>query len=268
MLRRSAALGFSASPMNHIKVMVGVKRVVDYNVKVRVKDGKVLTEGVKMSPNPFDEIAIEEAVRLKEKKIATEIIAITIGEKKSEEVLRTALALGADKAIHIVTPNNAPLESLAVAKIFAKLHEEIKPDMWMLGKQSVDGDFGVTPQILAGLIDAPQGTFASEIVLAEDKKSVKVTREIDAGSQIVNLNLPCVIAADLRLNTPRLPKLPNIMKARKVAIDSREIASLGLETKSHLTETNVEEPAARKAGIKVADVAELYNKLKNEAKVI
>lgn len=268
MFRRSAALGFSATPMNHLKVMVGVKRVVDYNVKVRVKDGKVLTEGVKMSPNPFDEIAIEEAVRLKEKKIVTEIIAVTIGEKKSEEVLRTALALGCDKAVHVVTPTNEPLESLAVAKIFAKLHADIKPDMWLLGKQAVDGDFGVTPQILAGLIDAPQGTFASEVAINDDKKSIKVTREIDAGRQVVNLNLPCVVAADLRLNTPRLPKLPNIMKARKVAIDTRDIASLGVDTKAHLSEVSVVEPESRKAGVKVADVDELYNKLKNEAKVI
>eukprot|EP00758_Cryptobia_borreli_P010265 Tbor_TRINITY_DN5555_c4_g2::TRINITY_DN5555_c4_g2_i1::g.13294::m.13294/K03521/fixA, etfB; electron transfer flavoprotein beta subunit len=251
---------------SQMKVVVGVKRVVDYTVKVRVKDNKVLTDNVKMSPNPFDEIAIEEAVKLKEKKIATEVIAVTVGGKKCDEVLRTALALGCDKAIHVVSEES--LESLAIAKVFKKLHDELKPDIWILGKQAVDEDSGVTAQLLAGMIDAPQGTFASEVNVSDDKKSVKVTREIDAGRQVVELSVPCVLAADLRLNTPRLPKLPNIMKARKQPLDVRDIASFSIDTKRHLEATTNVEPAPRKAGIKVKDVDEFYDKLKNEAKVI
>lgn len=264
MLSRCAPLAMRATLANQMKVVVGVKRVVDYTVKVRVKDNKVIKDNVKMSVNPFDEIAIEEAVRLKEKKIVTEIIAVTIGEKKAEEVLRTALALGCDKAIHVVTADE--VDSLTVAKTFAKLHEEIKPDMWILGKQAVDGDFGVTPQMLAGLIDAPQGTFASALEI-KDKKVI-VTREVDNGSQTVELDTPCVIAADLRLNTPRLAKLPNIMKARKAPLDVRELKSLGVDTKKGFEEVAVNEPPARKAGIKVKDVDELFDKLKNEAKVL
>ncbi|CAD2217139.1 electron transfer flavoprotein beta subunit [Angomonas deanei] len=268
MLRFSSPMLFRTTLPNHLKVMVGVKRVVDYTVKVRVKDNKIQTANAKMSVNPFDEIAIEEAIKLKEKKIATEVIAVTVGNKKSEEVLRTAMALGCDKAIHIVVPDAEAegVESLAVAQIFQKLHEEIKPDLWILGKQAVDGDFGNTSQLLAGLLDIPQGTFASEVDV-KDKK-VKVTREVDAGHQVLELDTPCVIAADLRLNTPRFPKLPNIMKARKKPIDTREVASLGVDIKPRLTIETVCEPEARKAGIKVKTIDEFYDKLHNEAKVI
>eukprot|EP00331_Platyophrya_macrostoma_P033302 CAMPEP_0176458132 /NCGR_PEP_ID=MMETSP0127-20121128/32401_1 /TAXON_ID=938130 /ORGANISM="Platyophrya macrostoma, Strain WH" /LENGTH=263 /DNA_ID=CAMNT_0017848623 /DNA_START=89 /DNA_END=880 /DNA_ORIENTATION=+ len=262
------SLMYRPTAAQQMKVVVGVKRVVDYSVKIRVKDNKVQTDNVKMSVNPFCEIALEEAVRLKEKKIATEVIAVTVGVKKADDVLRTAMALGCDKAIHIVVPDAeaATLEPLAVAKVLAKLHEELKPDLWILGKQAVDGDFGSTPQLLAGLIDAPQGTFASEIAVADGK--VKVTREIDAGRQVVELNLPAVVAADLRLNQPRFPNLQSIMKARKKPVDTRPIDKLGVDTKPHLATVKVEEPAARKAGIKVKTVEELFDKLRNEAKVL
>ncbi|RNF10380.1 electron transfer flavoprotein [Trypanosoma conorhini] len=268
MFQRTLPSLFLATSPAWMKVMVGVKRVVDYTVKVRVKGNKVQSEGLKMSVNPFDEIAIEEAIQLKEKKLADEVIAVTIGNKKAEEVLRTAMALGCDKAIHIVTPDGEAegLEPLAVAKIFQKLHEEMKPDMWILGKQAVDGDLGTTPQLLAGLLDIPQGTFASKLEVNDGK--VRVTREIDAGHQIVELQLPCVIAADLRLNTPRFPKLPNIMKARKKPIDARDVSSLGVDVKPRLAREAVMEPPPRKAGIKVKSVEELYDKLHNEAKVI
>lgn len=268
MLSRSIVNRFRPTCVSNMKVVVGVKRVVDYTVKIRVKDNKIQTDGVKMSVNPFDEIAIEEAMRLKEKKVVTEVIAVTVGNKKSEEVLRTAMALGCDKSIHIVVPDAdaASIEPLAVAKIFAKLHEELKPDLWILGKQAVDGDFGSTPQLLAGLIDAPQGTFASEIAIADGK--VKVTREIDAGRQVVELKLPAVIAADLRLNQPRFPNLQSIMKARKKPIDAREVASIGVDVTPRLTMASVAEPPVRKAGIKVKTVEELFDKLRNEAKVL
>ena len=282
MFRRSTATLFRQTPVANMKVIVGVKRVVDYTVKVRVKDNKVDINNVKMSVNPFDEIAIEEAIRMKEKKIATEVIAVTIGNKKSDEVLRTALALGADKAIHVVVPEDkaTSIEPLAVAKVFAvtlcqpashakvfaKLHEELKPDVWMLGKQAVDGDFGVTPQLLAGLIDAPQGTFASAVEVSDNK--LKVTREIDAGRQVVELTTPCVLAADLRLNTPRFPNLKNIMKARKMKVESRKIEDLGVSIEKRLTDVAINEPEARKAGVKVKDVEELVDKLKNEAKAL
>ena len=264
MFRQSAGRIFRASTPDYMKVMVGVKRVMDYNVKVRVKDNKVVTDNVKMSVNPFDEIAIEQAIRMKEQKVATEVIAVTIGVKKSEEVLRTAMALGCDKAIHVVVPEGTNLEPLSVAKIFAKIHEDVKPDVWMLGKQAVDGDFGATPQLLAGLIDAPQGTFASSVEMKDGK--VVVTREIDAGRQVVSLNTPCVLAADLRLNTPRYPNLQSIMKARKKPIEQRDLA--GVDVTPRLETVTVSEPEARKAGIKVGSVEELVEKLRNEAKVL
>ncbi|KEG13402.1 electron transfer flavoprotein [Trypanosoma grayi] len=268
MLTRTFPVLLKATPASWMKVVVGVKRVVDYTVKVRVKDNKIQSDNLKMSVNPFDEIAIEEAIQLKEKKIANEVIAVTIGTKKAEEVLRTAMALGCDKAIHIVIPDgdSEGLEPLAVAKVFQKLHEELKPDMWILGKQAVDADVGSTAQLLAGLADMPQGTFASKVEVSNDK--VKVTREIDAGHQIVELQTPCVIAADLRLNTPRFPKLPNIMKARKKPIDARDISTLGVDTKPRLLKQAVTEPAPRKGGIQVKSVEELYDKLHNEAKAI
>lgn len=253
---------------SYMRVAVCVKRVVDYTVKVRVKDNKVQTANSKMSVNPFDEIAIEEAIQLKERKVASEVIAITIGNKKAEEVLRTAMALGCDKAIHVVVPDAAAetVEPLAVAQILEKLNAEIKPDIWLLGKQAVDGDFGCTPQLLAGLIDAPQGTFASKVEV-KDKKVV-VTREVDAGHQVVELKTPCVLAADLRLNTPRFPKLPNIMKARKKLIDTRDVASLGVDVTPRLVQEAVSEPAARQGGVKVKTIDDFYDKLHNEAKVV
>ncbi|KPI89288.1 putative electron transfer flavoprotein [Leptomonas seymouri] len=253
---------------NYLKVAVCVKRVVDYTVKVRVKDNKLQTANSKMSVNPFDEIAIEEAVQLKEKKLATEIVAVTIGNKKAEEVLRTAMALGCDKAVHVVVPDAAAeqVEPLAVAQILQKLHDDIKPDIWILGKQAVDGDFGCTAQLLAGLLGVPQGTFASKIEVKDN--AVTVTREVDAGHQVVELTMPCVLAADLRLNTPRFPKLPNIMKARKKPIDTLEVAKLGVDIAPRLTTELVTEPEARKAGVKVKTVDDLYDKLHNEAKVL
>lgn len=268
MLSRTSGLLFQRTSANLMKVCVGVKRVVDYTVKVRVKDNKVDIANVKMSVNPFDDIAIEEAVRLKEKKIVTEIIAVTVGNKKSEEALRSAMALGADKAIHIVVPDAAAesVDSLAVAKIFAKLHAEIKPDMWILGKQAIDGDCGVTPQLLAGLTDMPQSTFTSAVEIANGK--AKITRELDNGSQVVELALPCVIATDLRLNTPRFVALPNIMKARKKPIDARDVATTGVDITPRLAINSIKEPAARKAGVKVKSVDELVDKLKNEAKCL
>jgi electron transfer flavoprotein beta subunit len=265
MLSRTSCSLFRASAVNRMTVCVGVKRVVDYSVKVRVKDNAVALENVKMSVNPFDAIAIEQAVQMKEKKIATTVIAVTIGPKKSEEALRNAMALGCDKAIHVMT-DDAALEPLAVAKIMAKLHEEVKPEMWILGKQAIDGDYGATPSILAGLLDVGCGTYASKVEVADGKATV--TREIDAGLQVVTLALPCVIAADLRLNTPRYASLPNIMKARKKPIDVKPLAGLGLDTAARLATVTVVEPPVRKAGIKVKSVEELFDKLKNEAKVI
>eukprot|EP00760_Papus_ankaliazontas_P032510 PhM_4_TR5867/c0_g1_i1/m.19498/K03521/fixA, etfB; electron transfer flavoprotein beta subunit len=251
---------------NQLRAVVGVKRVVDYSIKVRVKDNAVVTDNVKMAMNPFDEIAVEEAVRLKEKKVVTEIIAVTIGPKKSEETLRTAMALGADKAIHIVTDDKAVIEPLAVAKIFAKLHSEIKPDIYIMGKQAIDDDSCTTTQLLAGLLDLPQGTFTSQLAIKNG--TATILREIDAGRQELALNLPAVIAADLRLNTPRFASLPNIMKARKKPIDTRAIDSLGVDTKPRLTTVEVVEPPVRAAGKMVSTVEELVDGLKNEKKVI
>lgn len=272
MLSRTASLHFlRASATQYMTVCVGVKRVVDYTVKIRVKDNKVATDNVKMSVNPFDEIAIEEAVRLKEKRKDVEVVAVTIGPKKSEESLRSALALGCDKAIHVLVDDAAAAESLeplAVAKIFAKLSAELKPEVWLLGKQAIDGDYGMTPQLLAGLLDVPQGTYASAIEVDEAGKKVKVTREIDGGAQVVELNTPCVLAADLRLNTPRHAALQNIMKARRKPIDVRKIADIGVDTANRLETQKVEEPPTRKAGVVLKTVDELVDKLKNEAKVL
>ena len=269
MLSRSTVSLFRATGVNHgLKVCVGVKRVVDYTVKIRVKDNKVVTDNVKMSVNPFDEIAIEEAVRMKEKRKDVEVIAITIGPKKNEESLRSALALGCDKAVHVLTKDGQEIEPLGVAKIFAKLHEEMKPELWLLGKQAIDGDYGMTTQMLAGLLEAPQGTYASEVVLAEDGKTVKVTREIDGGAQVVELTTPAVLAADLRLNTPRHAALQKIMQARRKPIDSRPIDKMDVDVSPRLTTKTVTEPESRKAGVIVKTVDELVDKLKNEAKVL
>jgi electron transfer flavoprotein beta subunit len=269
MLARSSVGLFRASGVQHgMTICVGVKRVVDYTVKIRVKDNKVVTDNVKMSVNPFDEIAIEEAVRIKEKGKDVTVIAITVGPKKNEESLRSALALGADKAVHIVTAEGQDVEPLAVAKIFQKLHEEMKPELWLLGKQAIDGDYGMTAQMLAGLLDVSQGTYAAEVKLSEDGKKVKVTREVDTGSQVVELTTPAVLTADLRLNTPRHAALQKIMQARKKPIDSRKIEDLKVDIAPRLTSKSVSEPSLRKAGVMVKSVDELIDKLKNEAKVL
>lgn len=249
-----------------MKILVAVKRVVDYNVKVRAKaDGTGADiANVKMSINPFCEIAVEEAVRLKEKGVATEIIAVSIGAKQSQEQIRTALALGADRGILVET--EAELEPLAIAKCLKALVEKESPDLVILGKQSIDGDNNQTGQMLGALTGMGQGTFASEVNVADGK--VNVTREIDGGLQTVALNLPAIVTTDLRLNEPRYASLPNIMKAKKKPLDVLSPADLGVDTTTRVKLLKVTPPAERQAGIKVADVDQLIEKLKNEAKVI
>lgn len=249
-----------------MKVLVAVKRVVDYNVKVRAKgDGSdVDLNNVKMAINPFCEIAVEEAVRLKEAGVATEIIAVSVGEKPCQEQIRTALALGADRGIHVEAEGK--VEPLVVAKLLKGVIEKEQPQLVILGKQSIDGDNNQTGQMLGALANMPQGTFASEIKVDGDK--LKVIREIDGGLQTISLNMPAIVTTDLRLNEPRYASLPNIMKAKKKQLDVYTPADLGVEIKTHLVQLRVEPPAERKAGIKVDDVAQLVDKLKNEAKVI
>ena len=250
-----------------MKVMVGVKRVIDYAVKIRVKpdNSAVETNNVKMSMNPFDEIAVEEAVRLKEKKAATEIVAVTVGPTAAQEQLRTALAMGADRAIHVVTDEETlPIH---VAKLFKELVAKEEPSVVLLGKQAIDDDCNQTGQMLAALLNWPQGAFASEVVVG-DGGALQVTREIDGGMETVAMKLPAVVTADLRLNEPRYATLPNIMKAKKKKLDKVTPKDLGVELKSHLTIKSVSEPPKRKAGIKVETVDDLVDKLKNEAKVI
>ncbi|MEX1669329.1 electron transfer flavoprotein subunit beta/FixA family protein [Zhongshania guokunii] len=249
-----------------MKVLVAVKRVVDYNVKVRPKsDGTgVDLNNVKMAINPFCEIAIEEAVRLKEKGVVTEIVAVSIGAKVSQEQIRTALALGADRGILVET--DVEVQPLAIAKLLKAVCDKEQPQMVILGKQAIDGDNNQTGQMLAALTGMSQGTFASEVVVEGD--SVTVTREVDSGSQVVKLSLPAVVTTDLRLNEPRYASLPNIMKAKKKPMDVMTPEELGIDVTPRVTTLKVEPPAERKAGIKVADVAELVDKLKNEAKVI
>ncbi|MEX8501580.1 MAG: electron transfer flavoprotein subunit beta/FixA family protein [Leptothrix ochracea] len=249
-----------------MKALVPVKRVVDYNVKVRVKsDGTGMDiANVKMSMNPFDEIAVEEAVRLKEKGVVTEIIAVSCGVAQCQETLRTALALGADRAILVETSEE--LQPLAVAKLLKALVDKEQPGLVMLGKQAIDDDCNQTGQMLAALADWPQATFASKVEVAEGQ--VKVTREVDGGLETVSINLPAVITADLRLNEPRYVTLPNIMKAKKKPLENIKPADLGVDVTSRLKTLKVSEPPKRGAGIKVADVATLVEKLKNEAKVI
>ena len=249
-----------------MKLLVAVKRVVDYNVKVRVKsDGTAVeTAGVKMSMNPFDEIAVEEAIRLKEKGIATEIIAISAGVGACQETIRTALAMGADRGILVET--DVALEPLAVAKVLKALVEKEGTNLVILGKQAIDDDMNATGQMLAALLGWPQGTFASKIEIADG--TATVTREVDGGLETIALKLPAIITADLRLNEPRYASLPNIMKARKKPIDIVKPADLGVDPSPRLTTLKVSEPPARKAGIKVPDVATLVDKLRNEAKVI
>lgn len=249
-----------------MKVLVAVKRVVDYNVKVRPKsDGTgVDLNNVKMAINPFCEIAIEEAVRLKEKGVVTEIVAVSIGAKVSQEQIRTALALGADRGILVET--DVEVQPLAIAKLLKAVCDKEQPQMVILGKQAIDGDNNQTGQMLAALTGMSQGTFASEVVVEGD--SVTVTREVDSGSQVVKLALPAVVTTDLRLNEPRYASLPNIMKAKKKPMDVLTPEELGVDVTPRVTTLKVEPPAERQAGIKVADVAELVEKLKNEAKVI
>lgn len=249
-----------------MKLLVPVKRVVDYNVKVRVKaDGSgVDIANVKMSMNPFDEIAVEEAVRLKERGVASEIVAISAGPAACQETIRTALAMGADRGILIET--EAALEPLAVAKLLKALVERERPDLVILGKLAIDDEMSATGQMLAALLDWPQATFASKVE-AKDSKLL-VTREIDGGTETVEIALPAVITADLRLNEPRYASLPNIMKARKKPIETLTPAALGVDVTPRLTVLKVEEPPPRKAGVKVASVAELVAKLRAEAKVI
>ncbi|HEX7390568.1 MAG TPA: electron transfer flavoprotein subunit beta/FixA family protein [Acidiphilium sp.] len=249
-----------------MKLLVPVKRVVDFNVKVRVRsDGTgVETAGVKMSMNPFDEIAVEEAVRLKEKGIATEIVAVSMGVAACQETIRTALAMGADRGILVET--DAELQPLAVAKLLKALVEREQPGLVILGKQAIDDDMNATGQMLAALLGWPQGTFASKLVLEGDKATV--TREVDGGLETIAIGLPAVITADLRLNEPRYASLPNIMKARKKPIETIKPADLGVDPTPRLTLVSVAEPAKRKAGIKVRSVQELVEKLRNEAKVI
>ena len=249
-----------------MKTLVAVKRVVDFNVKVRVKtDGSDVDIGnVKMSMNPFDEIAVEEAVRLKEAGSVNEIVVVSLGVKQCEETLRTALAMGADRAIHVETDEK--LEPLAVAKLLKAVAATENPDLLILGKQAIDDDANQTAQMLAALLNAPQGTFASKVVLADGE--VLVTREIDGGLETVALKLPAVISTDLRLNEPRYVKLPNIMQAKKKPLDKKTVADLGVDIAVRLQQVKVAEPKARSAGIKVDSVAELVAKLKNEAKAI
>ena len=249
-----------------MKVLVSVKRVVDYNVKVRVKsDGTgVDIANVKMSMNPFDEIAIEEAVRLKEKGIVTEIIAVSCGVTQCQETLRTAMAIGADRGILVETA--VELQPLAVAKLLKALIEKEQPGLIILGKQAIDDDCNQTGQMLAALADLPQGTFASKVEVVDGK--VNVTREVDGGSETVSLTMPAVITTDLRLNEPRYVTLPNIMKAKKKQLDIFTPEALGVDVTPHIKTLKVVEPPKRSAGIKVPDVATLVAKLKTEAKVI
>ena len=251
-----------------MKILVPVKRVVDYNVKVRVKsDGTgVDIANVKMSMNPFDEIAVEEAVRLREKGVATEVIAVSCGVAACQETLRTALAIGADRAILVEVGADVDLQPLAVAKLLKALADKESPGLMILGKQAIDDDANQTGQMLAALAGIAQGTFASSVEIADGK--AKVTREVDGGMEIVSLTLPAVITTDLRLNEPRYVTLPNIMKAKKKQLDVFKPADLGVDVAPRLKTLKVSEPASRKAGIKVADVAALVDKLKNEAKVI
>ena len=249
-----------------MKVLVTVKRVIDYNVKVRVKSDNsgVDLSNVKMAMNPFCEIAVEEAIRLKEAGTATEVIAVSLGVKACQEQLRTAVALGADRAIHVET--EAELESLNVAKLLAKVVEEEQPGIVILGKQAIDTDNNQTGQMLAALTGMAQGTFASNIDIQGDK--ALVTREVDGGLQTVELNMPIIATTDLRLNEPRYASLPNIMKAKRKPLTVKTVEDLGVSIKAHTKLVGVTPPPERQGGIKVANVAELVDKLKNEAKVI
>jgi electron transfer flavoprotein beta subunit len=249
-----------------MKILVAVKRVIDYNVQIRVKeDGSgIVTDNVKMSTNPPDDNAIEEAVKIKESGKATEVVAVTVGDEKAQETVRKALAVGADRGIHIKA--DGIIEPLAVAKILQKIIDKEKPELVFTGKQAIDDDCNQTGQMLSALLNWSQATFASKIEI-KDKK-LEVIREIDEGLETIEVNLPAIVTCDLRLNEPRYASLPNIMKAKKKPIEQMNASDLGIDTTPRVQQIKVEEPPARKAGIKVSSVAELVQKLKNEAKVI
>ena len=249
-----------------MKVLVAVKRVIDYNVKIRVNSDQtaVETANVKMSMNPFDEIAVEEGIRLKEAGTASELIAFSVGPKQSQETIRTALAMGADRGILVET--DIMVEPLAVAKCLKAIVEKENPDLVIVGKQAIDDDSNQTGQMLAALLGWSQGTFASNLILSDG--SIKVTREVDGGLETVDLKMPAVVTTDLRLNEPRYASLPNIMKAKKKTIDVTNPEELGIDISPRLTVLKVEEPAKRLAGVMVEDVVQLVDKLRNEAKVI
>ena len=249
-----------------MKILVAVKRVIDYNVQVRVKeDGSgVVTDNVKMSTNPPDDNAVEEAVKMKESGKAKEVVAITIGEEKAQETVRKALAVGVDRGIHVKA--EGAIEPLAVAKILQKIVDKEKPDLVFMGKQAIDDDCNQTGQMLAALLNWPQATFASKIDIKDNK--LEVIREVDEGLETIEVNVPAIVTCDLRLNEPRYASLPNIMKAKKKPLEQMSASDLGIDTKPRIEQIKVEEPPKRKSGIKVASVAELVQKLKNEAKVI
>ena len=249
-----------------MKILVAVKRVIDYNVQIRVKEDNsgVVTDNVKMSTNPPDDNAIEEAVKIKESGKAKEVVAITIGDDKAQETVRKALAVGADRGIHVKV--DGIVEPLAVSKILKKIVEKENPDLVFMGKQAIDDDCNQTGQMLAAILNWPQATFASKIEVKE--KSLEVTREIDEGLETIEVNIPAIVTCDLRLNEPRYASLPNIMKAKKKPLEQLNASDLGVDTKARIEQIKVEEPPKRKAGIKVASVSELVQKLKNEAKVI
>ena len=249
-----------------MKILVAVKRVIDYNVQVRVKeDGTgVVTDNVKMSTNPPDDNAVEEAVKIKESGKAKEVVAITIGEEKAQETVRKALAVGVDKGIHVKA--EGVIEPLAVAKILQKIVDKEKPDLVFMGKQAIDDDCNQTGQMLAALLNWPQATFVSKIDIKDNK--LEVIREVDEGLETIEVNVPAIVTCDLRLNEPRYASLPNIMKAKKKPLEQMSASDLGIDTKPRIEQIKVEEPPKRKSGIKVASVAELVQKLKNEAKVI
>jgi len=249
-----------------MKILVAVKRVIDYNVQVRVKeDGTgVVTENVKMSTNPPDDNAIEEAVKIKELGVATEVVAITVGEDKAQETVRKALAVGADRGIHVKA--DGIVEPISVAKILQKVVDKEKPDLVFMGKQAIDDDCNQTGQMLSALLNWPQATFASKIEIKNNM--LEVVREVDEGLETIEINMPAVVTCDLRLNEPRYASLPNIMKAKKKPIEQINVSDLGVDITPRVQQIKVEEPPKRKEGIKVASVAELVQKLKNEAKVI
>ncbi|MEO9655404.1 electron transfer flavoprotein subunit beta/FixA family protein [Marinomonas sp.] len=249
-----------------MKILVSVKRVIDYNVKVRVNADNTAVDltNTKMSMNPFCEIAVEEAIRLKEKGVASEVVVVSVGSKACQETLRTALALGADRAIQVETEDH--LDSLVVAKLLAKVAEQEAPELIIMGKQAIDSDNNQTGQMLAALLDYPQATFASEVIIENGEG--KVTREIDGGLQTLMITLPAVVTTDLRLNEPRFASLPNIMKAKRKPLDVKTAADLGIEVSSNVSVVSVTPPAQRAGGVKVGSVSELVEKLKNEAKVV